>query len=98
MAVNLSELLNRLESKTNILAERYSLVKTQRDEAIADCVNLRDENKKLQAQLQQANTQIEYLKISHKIAPTPQDTKEAQAALEALVKKIDKCIRQLRAD
>ena len=37
----------------------------------------------------------EYLKVSHKIAPTPEDVKTSQALITELVRNIDKCISQL---
>lgn len=98
MTANLPELLSRLSGKCEILAERYDLVKQQRDEAIARCDELQAMADSLKAQLQQANTEIEYLRISHKIAPTEEDARQAQAILSAMIKKIDKCITRLRND
>ncbi len=98
MTANLPELLNRLSGKCEILTERYDLVRKQRDEAIARCDELQAIADSLKAQLQQANTEIEYLRISHKIAPTEEDARQAQVILTAMIKKIDKCITRLRND
>ncbi len=98
MTANLPELLNRLSGKCEILTERYDLVRKQRDEAIARCDELQAIADSLKAQLQQANTEIEYLRISHKIAPTEEDALQAQVILTAMIKKIDKCITRLRND
>lgn len=98
MAANLTELLGRLSAKCNVLVERYRLVKQQRDEAVAKCEELNQLIDSLKARLQQAQTENEYLRISHKIAPTEQDTRQAQDILAAMIKKIDKCIARLRDD
>lgn len=98
MTANLPELLSRLAGKCDILAERYALVKKQRDEALARCEELQALADSLTSQLQQANTEIEYLRISHKIAPTEEAAREARDMLTAMVKKIDKCITRLRND
>lgn len=98
MAANLSEVLGRLSAKCNMLVERYGLVRQQRDEARAKCEELNGRIDSLNAQLEQLRIENEYLRVSHKIAPTEQDTKQAQAMLAAMVKKIDKCIARLRDD
>lgn len=98
MTNDLPELLQRIAGKGKILSERYGLVKQQRDEARQQCAELLAEIERLRAQLQQANTEIEYLKISHKIAPTEQDSRQAQVVLTEMVKKIDKCIARLRSN
>ncbi len=98
MTANLPELLNRLSGKCNVLAERYGLVKKQRDEAIERCEELQAQVNGLKAKLEQAETEIEYLRISHKIAPTGEDAKLTQDMLAAMIKKIDKCIAKLRND
>lgn len=98
MAKPIPEMLQSLSAKASLLAERYDLVKAQRDEARERCLTLEQETARLQAELQQARTQIEYLQVSHKIAPTPDQARQAQDMLMAMVKKIDKCIRRLKAD
>ena len=98
MTANLPELLSRLATKTNLLTERFSLVKQQRDEARKRCDELQTETDALKSRLQQAETEIEYLRISHRIAPTEADSKVTMDMLASMIKKIDKCIAKLRND
>lgn len=98
MAANIPEILARLNAKVGVLTERYGVVKRQRDEAISECEQLRRSLEDMTAKLEQAQIQIEYLRISHKVAPTPDDVRQSQALITELVKKIDKCISQLRND
>lgn len=95
MTTNLSELLQRLNNKSALLVERYCLLKEQSDELMSRYEALQEERNKLQAEIEQLRIENEYLKVSHKIAPTPEDVKASQALITELVRNIDKCISQL---
>ena len=77
------------------MAERYGLLKEQTDELMSRYEALQEERDKLQAELEQLRIENEYLKVSHKIAPTPEDVKSSQMLITELVRNIDKCISQL---
>lgn len=98
MSANIPEILDRLGSKINLLTDKYALVCQERDEAVAQCEALNEQVSALKAKLEKANTEIEFLRISHKIAPTQDDVLRARIMMTELVKKIDKCITQLRND
>lgn len=98
MSAKIPDILDRLSGKLQLLVERHALVKAERDELQSECDDLRRKVEALTAALQQANTEIEYLRISHKIAPTEDDVLRSRILLTELVKKIDKCISQLRND
>lgn len=93
-----ADILPKIQAKAQVLAERFLLVKNQRDEARSQCADLEQEIYRLKSRLQEAQTEIEFLKISHKIAPSEQDTRQAQELMESLVKRIDKCIKRLEKD
>lgn len=98
MSAKIPEILDRLSGKLQLLVERHALVKAERDALQAECEELQRKIVSLTSALQQANTEIEYLRISHKIAPTEDDVLRSRILLTELVKKIDKCISQLRND
>lgn len=98
MAANISEILSRLKAKVEVLTQRYEVVKNQRDEALEQCRELTDRLESVSAALQKSQTENEYLRISHKIAPSADDARESQDVIAGLIKKIDKCISQLRED
>ncbi|MBO7164558.1 MAG: hypothetical protein J6V60_00505 [Muribaculaceae bacterium] len=95
MTTNLSELLQRLLRKSELLAERYSTLKAKSDDLQSRNEVLTEENSKLKAELEKMRIENEYLKVSHKIAPTAEDVKASQALITELVRNIDKCISQL---
>lgn len=95
MTTNLSEVLQRLLRKSELLAEQYSELKAETDDLKSRYEGLQNENKILQTELEKVRLENEYLKVSHKIAPTPEDVKASQALLTELVRNIDKCISQL---
>lgn len=95
MTTNLSELLGRLTRKSELLAERYALLKASSDELKMQFETLQQENAELQIELEKLRVENEYLKVSHKIAPTPEDVKVTQELITELVRNIDKCISQL---
>lgn len=98
MSANIPDILARIGSNLKVLTDKYALAKNERDQALSKCKELEEQVAKLSAKLQQANSQIEYLRISHKIAPTEDDVLRARILLTNLVKKVDKCIAQLRND
>lgn len=98
MPANIPDILDRLGSKLNLLTEKYILVRQERDAALTQCEELRAQVDALMAKLEKANTEIEYLRVSHTIAPTHDDVLRSRILMTELVKKIDKCITQLRND
>lgn len=98
MSANISDILDRLGGNISLLCEKYALIQQERDNAREECQTLKEQIDELKGKLQQANTQIEFLRISHKIAPTGDDVLRARILITELVKKVDKCIEQIRND
>lgn len=95
MTTNLSEMLSRLTRKSELLAERYALLKAYSDDLKSQLEELQEEKIGLQIELEKIKVENEYLKVSHKIAPTPDDVKASQELIAELVRNVDKCISQL---
>lgn len=98
MSAKIHDILDRLRSKLNVLCDKYAIVRDERDQAVQQRDELQQKVDRLTAALQSANTEIEFLRISHKIAPTEDDVLRARILMTDLVKKVDKCIAQLRND
>lgn len=98
MSAKIPEIIDRLSGKIELLCDKYVLVREERDAARAEACELREQVQALRTALEQANTEIEYLRISHKIAPTRDDVLRSRILVTELVKKIDKCIARLRND
>lgn len=98
MSAKIPEIIDRLSGKIELLCDKYVMVRDERDAARAEACELREQVQTLRTALEQANTEIEYLRISHKIAPTRDDVLRSRVLMTELVKKIDKCIARLRKD
>lgn len=96
MAINLSDLIRRLSQKSRLMAESYSAVKAENDKLREYNEDLQAKIKELQIELDKSRLDNEYLKVSHKIAPTVEDVKTSQKMIAELVRNIDKCISQLK--
>ena len=73
MSAKIPEIIDRLSGKIELLCDKYVMVRDERDAARAEACELREQVQTLRTALEQANTEIEYLRISHKIAPTRDD-------------------------
>ena len=86
MAVELQQTIDRVNAKTQILLERYALIRRRRDEAEAKVAELEAALTKLQA---------EFLQIATTLTPSRKDVERSRALLTELVREIDKCIADL---
>lgn len=96
MAEALQQTISRLKAKMLVVADRFAMVCTQRDEAltrVADLENQLEEARKDISRLQQEN---EFLKIATTIAPSREDVEHTRALLTELVREIDKCIADFK--
>lgn len=96
MAANLTQTLKRLSEKCDTLAARYeelaALCKSK-DETIDE---LTQQAEKLRIELQNASLDNQYLRLSHKIAPSRGQVNEGKALIAGLVREIDRCILLLK--
>ena len=95
MAVNLSELIQRLSQKSLLLVKQYSALKEENGKLREANEDLQEKTNCLQTELENLRLENEYLRVSHKIAPTAEDVKMSQKMIAELVRNIDKCISQL---
>ncbi len=95
MASELQQTIDRVNAKTQILFDRYALLKQKREEAVARIAELEKEIAKLQAENQQLHTEVEFLKTACIITPNRGDVERSRALLSGLVREIDKCITEL---
>ena len=88
MAVELQQIIDRVNAKTQILLDRYALIRQRREEAEAKVEMLRAENEDLRRQ-------VEFLRIATTIVPDRKDVERSRSMLSELVREIDKCIADL---
>lgn len=98
MTAKLPELMQRILNKCDVLTARYIGMKELKDSVEKENAELRSQNEDLKSQILNLESEIESLRISHKIAPTPEDAELSKQVLSQLVRKIDRCIVQLERD
>ncbi|MDE6271890.1 MAG: hypothetical protein K2M31_02655 [Muribaculaceae bacterium] len=93
-----SALIAGIQQKIARLAEK-------RDEAQAKCYALEARIEALEAdlaerdsQLQQANLEIEFLTLSHRLADSPQALANARKTISRIIRKVDAAIALIKSD
>ena len=95
MAGELQKKIDRVNTKTQLLLDRYTILLQRRESDLAQIAELQAEIetlKKENGRLQQEN---DFLKIATTIAPTRNDVNSTRELLTRLVREIDKCITDL---
>ena len=95
MAVNLEELIERLQRKMLVLIDKYKLLETDKKSVDEENVSLKAEIVNLKKQLELTNTEKDFIRIARNISNTPDDLAKNKAVLIQLVRDVDKCIAQL---
>lgn len=96
MAANLTQTLKRLSDKCDTLAAKYeelSALCKSKDDTIEE---LTQQAEQLRIDLQKAQLDNQYLRLSHKIAPDRDQVQEGKALIAGLVREIDRCILLLK--
>lgn len=95
MAGELQKKIDRVNTKTQLLLDRYTILLQRRESDLAHIAELQaeiDTLRKENGRLQQEN---DFLKIATTIAPTRNDVNSTRELLTRLVREIDKCITDL---
>lgn len=95
MAGEFHKTIDRVNAKARIILERYNVMKRQRQLDLERIEELEEALRKLTAQNERLQSQVEYLKIATTIAPSREDVEQTRALLSNLVREIDKCITEL---
>ncbi|MCH5215994.1 MAG: hypothetical protein J1F10_03555 [Muribaculaceae bacterium] len=91
----LEAILQRLKAKSEVLAEKYQALKAAKLKVDNENESLKQQMIKLQQLIEQQHSEINYLKLAHAIAHTPEEIANSKAILTKLVRDVDKCISQL---
>lgn len=96
MADELSQTLSRLQARCEAIELRCAAIKEENARLGSLAEMQKEQIDRLSIELQQSRLDNEYLRVSHKIAPSAADVKEAKAMLAGLIRQIDKCIARLK--
>lgn len=87
------------------IQQKIALLTQQRDNVSAKCKSLADRIEALESalkerdrRLQQANLEIEFLTLSHRLAETPQALADARKEISRLIRKVDAAIALIKTD
>lgn len=95
MASELHDTLARLQRKSAILIEKYQVLlgecQLAQNELDSTCQRVQE----LEARVEQLETDNQYLRMAHTVAPSPESVAQSRAMISKLVRDIDRCISQL---
>lgn len=95
MSGTLEQRISTIQSKSQLLVQRYRNIEAQRDEALAKISALESQLKKSISENEYLRRELEFMKISSTIAPQEGDVERSRKFLKDIVWEIDKCIKQL---
>lgn len=95
MAEALKQRLDRIESKANLLKKKIAELRESRKVNQSHIASLLKSDEKQRKEIEQLNARIQYLSLSHTIAPTGEDLAKSRDILAQLVREIDRCIADI---
>lgn len=95
MAGELQKKIDRVNTKTQLLLDRYTILLQRRESDLAQIAELQAEIEMLRKENGRLQQENDFLKIATTIAPTRNDVNSTRELLTRLVREIDKCITDL---
>lgn len=95
MAGELQKKIDRVNTKTQLLLDRYTILLQRRESDLAQIAELQSEIETLRKENGRLQQENDFLKIATTIAPTRNDVNSTRELLTRLVREIDKCITDL---
>lgn len=98
MAKDLSEQLNRIGNKAELLITHYSIMKQELERLRSQLADRDAQILSLRKEVQQLKTETEHLRISSAIAPSTATLADTRTFITNLVREIDTCVEDLIRD
>lgn len=98
MAKDLSEQLQRIGHKAELLVTRYSSLKEHNEKLRQEVLEMQAQLRARDALIERQAIELEHLRISSALAPDSSTAKEARATIVELVREIDACVADLMKD
>ena len=95
LAGELKKKIDRVNTKTQLLLDRYTILLQRRESDLAQIAELQAEIETLRKENGRLQQENDFLKIATTIAPTRNDVNSTRELLTRLVREIDKCITDL---
>lgn len=95
MATDIRQQIERVQSKMNVLGERYASLKAAYDEARSQISDLKAQLLARDEQLKQLNIKVENLTVASNVGTGAQDLDDSKALIADLIREIDRCIADI---
>jgi len=95
MAGELQTQIDRVNTKTQILLDRYAILLQRHNADLEQIAALQADIDRLRKKNERLQSENDFLKIATTIAPTRNDVNRTRELLAQLVREIDKCITDL---
>ncbi|MDE5838566.1 MAG: hypothetical protein K2K52_07840 [Paramuribaculum sp.] len=95
MADALRQRLDRIESKTALLRKKIVDLRDSHNADMSRISNLEKSNLMQNKEIEKLNAQVQYLSLSHTIAPKTEEVLKSRDILAQLVREIDRCIADI---
>lgn len=97
MASELRDTLQRLQHKSEVLIEKYHALSQQCQQLTQQLTQQQERCQQLEQKVQRLQSENEYMRMAHAVAPTPQAVQQSRAMIARIVRDIDRCIAQLNS-
>ncbi len=98
MAKDLSEQLNRIGHKAELLITRYKTLREENRNLQSRVESLEAELESSRARIERLQTEVEHFRISSALAPDSRTAAQARAIINQIVRDIDACVADLMKD
>lgn len=98
MAKDLSEQLNRIGHKAELLVTRYITLREDNQRLESRVQELETELETSRRRIERLQTEVEHFKISSALAPDSRTASETRAIITRIVREIDACVADLMKD
>ena len=95
MASELQDTLKRLIGKSEVLIEKYNVLKAEKEAVDEENAKLKADIDRLKMRVEALEQDCEYLRIARTVSANREELERNRAMLGKLVQDIDKCISQL---
>lgn len=96
MARSLVSILEELEQRTAALQAEMEELRSRNSELEMQNDDLRKREAEAQAAKEQALLDVEYLRVSYRLAESPDSLAETRKVIAGLIRNIDRCIEMLK--
>lgn len=96
MAVSFQQSLSTLESNVRALSQQKQQLAAYKEALEAENEELSSEIRKLSEENKALKADVEFLRLSHRLAQNPDDVIEGRRKLASLIRDLDRCIAQLK--